>query len=62
MVTISAFCPSGQEKVGTVCVECMIGYYKDNNIDKFSMCTLCPVDKITANNGSTSAGDCNIGM
>ncbi|XP_061175426.1 uncharacterized protein LOC133184388 [Saccostrea echinata] len=54
------FCPSGQEKTGGVCVTCTVGYYKDNNVDKFSMCTLCPAQFITANNGSTAETDCTI--
>ncbi|XP_062611525.1 uncharacterized protein LOC134273339 [Saccostrea cucullata] len=54
------FCPSGQEKTGGACVTCTVGYYKDNNEDKFSMCTLCPVEFITANNGSTAKTDCTI--
>lgn len=58
----SAFCPSGEEKKGGVCMQCTIGYFKDNNVDKFSECTLCPAQSITANNGSTSQSDCNIGI
>lgn len=42
-------------------MKCTIGYFKDNNVDKFSECTLCPVEFITANNGSISQSDCNIG-
>lgn len=42
-------------------MKCTIGYFKDNNMDKFSECTLCPVEFITANNGSISQSDCNIG-
>lgn len=57
----SAFCSSGEEKSGRVCIVCGVGYFKDNNVDKFSMCTLCPVEKITANNGSTSETQCTVG-
>ena len=56
-----AYCESGEEKVGDSCVPCPQGYYKDNNIDLFSECTLCPIVNITSGNGSKSLDECRIG-
>ncbi|XP_013405828.1 uncharacterized protein LOC106170487 [Lingula anatina] len=59
-----AFCPDGQEGNGTSCTACPRGYYKENSktpLSKFLPCVLCPIDKITAGNGTTRETDCNIG-
>ncbi|XP_041364262.1 uncharacterized protein LOC121379679 [Gigantopelta aegis] len=58
-----AYCSSGFEKIQTtgVCVECQRGYFKDNNIDLFSMCTVCPdSDFITPGVGATSKSMCTV--
>ncbi|XP_013380053.1 sushi, von Willebrand factor type A, EGF and pentraxin domain-containing protein 1-like [Lingula anatina] len=60
----NSFCPDGQEGNGTSCTACLRGYYKDNSkspLSKFLPCELCPIDKITAGNGTTRETDCNIG-
>ena len=63
MKTISDYCPSGQEKSGDgSCVSCSIGYYKDNNVDVFSVCTACDAAFITGRTGAEAATECNIGM
>lgn len=48
---ILVFCLFGEEKKGGVCMKCMIGYFKDNNVDKFFECILCLVEFIIVNNG-----------
>lgn len=59
---ISVYCSSGFEKNSLgLCDGCDKGYYKDNDVGKFSTCTLCPVDKITADINSVSADNCTIG-
>ena len=59
----TVFCSAGREKnlVTGSCDICPRGYYKDNTIDVFSFCTLCPIDKITAGTGAENMAACNIG-
>jgi hypothetical protein len=57
---LSVFCANGQELVNGTCTPCAQGYYKDNSVDRFSMCTLCPAAFITAGTGGTSLGSCSI--
>ena len=40
---------------------CDRGYYKDNNVDVFSDCTLCPIDRITPSTKAESENDCTQG-
>jgi len=60
MVNISAFCPPGEEKVGTGCSPCDKGTFKDNDLGLFSTCIACSPDYTTANPSSTKETDCNI--
>ncbi|KAL3877080.1 hypothetical protein ACJMK2_034835 [Sinanodonta woodiana] len=55
------FCASGFEKTSTGCQPCPQGYYKDNSIGLFSVCTICPTDFITPGMNATSAAQCTIG-
>ena len=57
----SVYCNPGQQKTDAGCEPCARGYYKDNVPDVFSMCMLCPIDKITATIQSTSIADCTVG-
>ncbi len=65
VTVIVGYCPSGQQLVGNICVDCHQAFYKDNMLnpqEKFEMCKRCPKGKITNSTKSTSANDCNIGM
>ncbi|XP_060568832.1 uncharacterized protein LOC132727392 [Ruditapes philippinarum] len=55
------YCNSGFEKINGQCVGCERGYFKDNNDDVFSPCTLCPAEFITASNQATSETLCVVG-
>lgn len=55
-----AFCQSGQELMNSTCKSCSLGYYKDNNISRFSVCTLCPEEFITVSTGSPAVSSCSI--
>ncbi|XP_035824571.1 uncharacterized protein LOC101861248 [Aplysia californica] len=55
------YCDSGFESVSGQCVECSRGYYKDNSVDRFGQCTICPnSDFITAGSATTSVAGCNV--
>ncbi|KAK3579233.1 hypothetical protein CHS0354_033303 [Potamilus streckersoni] len=55
------FCASGFEKTSTGCRPCQQGYYKDNSLGLFSVCTICPMDFITPGMNATSMAQCTIG-
>ena len=57
--------PSLRQSVTLVCiwfVSCNIGYYKDNNVHVFSVCTACDAANFTGRPGAEAAIECNIGM
>lgn len=56
-----SYCPSGKEKQSDgSCDDCDIGYFKDNNVDKFSECTLCGNGKITSAKAAVAETECTI--
>jgi hypothetical protein len=58
----TAYCNSGYQKdINNQCMPCDRGYYKDNNVDVFSDCTLCPIDRITPSTKAESENDCTQG-
>lgn len=58
-----AYCIPGEEKDSQGnCVKCDRGYFKDNAIDFFSECTLCPTDRITPSIGTPLQSQCTVGM
>ncbi|XP_059141386.1 proprotein convertase subtilisin/kexin type 5-like [Physella acuta] len=61
-ISCQVYCPSGSEKNGQgQCVECYIGYYKDNTIDVFSNCTRCSNQSyVTSGNASISNQNCTV--
>ncbi|XP_052071119.1 uncharacterized protein LOC127709553 [Mytilus californianus] len=57
-----SYCDLGYEKdSNNHCTPCGIGYYKNNDFDKFVKCTPCPVDRITTSIGATSISQCTQG-
>ena len=55
------FCNPGEEYIGTTCVPCQQGYYKDNFlVFSISSCAPCSNGLITASTGSMSPDDCNV--
>ncbi|XP_071129047.1 uncharacterized protein [Mytilus edulis] len=57
-----SYCDPGYEKdSNNQCSPCGIGYYKNNDFDKFLKCTPCPVDRITPSIGSISISQCTRG-
>ncbi|GFO32179.1 signal peptide, cub and egf-like domain-containing protein 1 [Plakobranchus ocellatus] len=55
------YCPPGQEKKEGLCIDCQIGYFKNNNVDLFSNCTICTNNKyVTASIGATSNDNCTV--
>ena len=57
-----SYCNSGYQKdTNNQCIPCDRGYYKDNNVDVFSDCTLCPIDRITPSTKAESENDCTQG-
>ncbi|XP_071129049.1 uncharacterized protein [Mytilus edulis] len=56
------YCIPGEEKDSQGnCVKCDRGYFKDNAIDLFSECTLCPTDRITPSIGTPLQSQCTVG-
>ena len=60
MWSVAALCSSGEEVINGSCVPCPRGYYKDNSVDRFAQCSICPTEFVTAGNGTISLSDCNI--
>ncbi|XP_021378507.1 major surface-labeled trophozoite antigen 417-like [Mizuhopecten yessoensis] len=55
------FCASGKEKLSNgTCKDCDIGYFKDNDIGKFSMCTLCGNGMITSGTSTKKESECTV--
>ncbi|KAL3877077.1 hypothetical protein ACJMK2_034832 [Sinanodonta woodiana] len=54
------YCPSGQVNQNNICINCERGFYKDNTISLFMMCTRCPLNYVTSSSGSTSIINCNV--
>ncbi|KAK3579234.1 hypothetical protein CHS0354_033305 [Potamilus streckersoni] len=54
------YCPSGQNLQNESCISCQRGYYKDNAISPFMMCTRCPPNYVTPSTGSTSISNCYV--
>ncbi|XP_052242513.1 uncharacterized protein LOC127852603 [Dreissena polymorpha] len=54
------YCDSGYEKVGSACLLCAVGSYKDNTEGLFSNCTACDPLYTTPSTASTSRTACSI--
>ncbi|OAF65761.1 Epidermal growth factor-related protein 3, partial [Intoshia linei] len=52
-------CQKGYHEVAQICVPCIIGYYKDNELPT-KLCVKCPSSHVTKTTGSTSSNDCNV--
>ncbi|ELU08713.1 hypothetical protein CAPTEDRAFT_227406 [Capitella teleta] len=50
----------GYDQGNMSCIECAIGFYKDNSIDRFGVCLECPENATTAETASTSSANCSI--
>lgn len=57
---LSAYCPSGEEKIGDNCIRCPVGKFKDNANGLFGLCEPCNPLFTTATDGSDKESDCNI--
>ncbi|XP_033757427.1 proprotein convertase subtilisin/kexin type 5-like [Pecten maximus] len=56
-----SYCPSGKEKLsGGTCQDCDQGYFKDNDVNKFSMCTLCGNGNITPDKATEKESQCTV--
>ncbi|CAH1794302.1 unnamed protein product [Owenia fusiformis] len=56
------YCPSGSEIIPNTesCRKCGREFYKDNSLDIFSTCQLCPGSNITGTVGATSVAECSL--
>ena len=55
-------CPDGQyADAAEMCVPCPVGTYKNNTETLVGPCTSCPVEFTTADEGSPTDKDCNVG-
>ena len=61
LMYISDYCDPGEEKQASGrCVQCLQGFYKDNDLGLFSMCMACPENYTTLSVGASKAIQCSI--
>ena len=52
--------PGEEKQASGRCVQCLQGFYKDNDLGLFSMCMACPENYTTLTVGASKAAQCSI--